>query len=124
MTAKRPAQFDGWTLFKGGTFIVEFTYQDKNGATIDLSSGFSAEMQIRRKTDGTLIATLDSAGGGDGSITLSSSKPNVSGKLDASFTSSLELVDGEKLEYDFKLIGTITEIILEGTINAEVPVTQ
>ena len=44
------------TIEEGTDFNLKLDYKDSNDATIDLSSGYNARMQIRESIGGTLIA--------------------------------------------------------------------
>ena len=71
------------TIEEGTDFNLKLDYKDSNDATIDLSSGFNARMQIRESIGGTLIAWGSSSTdvpSDDTAYNLTSDPPNLSKK--------------------------------------------
>ena len=96
---------------QGSTFALSVAYQDTNNDIIDLSSGYTAAMQLRESTGSasTLMSLTSPA-----EITLNSTSPNIEILVGPTTTSAL---DFDYAVYDLELAQSAsTDKILRGNV--------
>lgn len=97
-----------FTIEQGSAFRRVLTYRDENGALVDLT-GYSARMQIRATTEGSLLVELTTAngrialGGAGGTITLAIDAVTTAA-LTRGGVYDLELLPGGDEEQAFRLV--------------------
>lgn len=102
----------------GATFRRVFTWKDEAGSAINLT-GYTAQMQIRKKKDGDILFTLTSAdgdivlGGAAGTITVEIPAAEILNTLPAAGVWDIELTSGS---------GFVTRL-LEGAVTFSKQVT-
>lgn len=95
---------------QGSSFELEITYKDTNDAVIDLSSAYTAAMQIRESYSST--TTLLSLTNGSG-ITLTNTSPNIKITVGPATTAAL---DFDHAVYDLELVnGAETIKVIRGS---------
>ena len=114
------------TIEEGSDFNLKLDYKDSNDATIDLSSGFNARMQIRESIGGTLIAWGSSSSDvpsddSDSSekhavITMGDSAPNIDISIINTYTVDYTATQFEGAVYDVELFTASTvDRVMEGS---------
>ena len=126
------------TIEEGSDFGLKLDYKDSSDATIDLSSGYNARMQIRESIEGTLIAwgsssTESSLGGSVPSddtaynppdelskkhivITMGDSAPNIDISIAYSYTVNYTASQFEGAVYEVELFTSSTvDRVMEGS---------
>lgn len=96
---------------QGSTFALSVTYQDTDNNVIDLSSGYTAAMQVRESFDSsaTLLSLTSPA-----DITLNQTSPNIEISVGPATTAAL---DFDHAVYDLELVqGASTDKILRGNV--------
>lgn len=91
---------------QGATFNRQYTYADDNRNPIDISSGYTAKMDIRA-ADGTLLATLQTS---DGTIVLGSSTNNITFNVAATVTANWSV---GAYQWDFELKHGSSPVIVD-----------
>jgi hypothetical protein len=111
------------TIDQGATWSVTVTYKDSTGAPINLT-GYTARMQVRANvTSNTVIATLSTTAGSEGTITLGGTAGTVD--LLISATNTAALTTGQYV-YDLELVsgGGVVTRLLEGNFKVSAEVTR
>ena len=114
------------TIEEGSDFNLKLDYKDSNDATIDLSSGFNARMQIRESIGGTLIAWGSSStdvpsDDSDSSekhviVTMGDSAPNIDISIAYSYTVNYTASQFEGAVYEVELFTSSTvDRVMEGS---------
>lgn len=106
-------------LPQGATFSEVITWQDENGAAIDLT-GFAARMKAkRRQSPTTTVINLTTENGG---ITLGGSAGTIT--LGMGATDSAALIAGS-YDYDLEIVssGGLVTRLLQGVVNVTPEVT-
>tara|TARA_R100001244_G_scaffold113583_1_gene84086 strand:- start:79 stop:474 length:396 start_codon:yes stop_codon:yes gene_type:complete len=114
------------TIEEGTDFNLKLDYKDSNDATIDLSSGFNARMQIRESIGGTLIAWGSSStdvpsDDSDSSekhviVTMGDSAPNIDISIAYSYTVDYTASQFEGAVYEVELFTSSTvDRVMEGS---------
>ena len=114
------------TIEEGSDFNLKLDYKDSNDATIDLSSGFNARMQIRESIGGTLIAWGSSGSDvpsddSDSSekhiaVTMGDSAPNIDISIAYSYTVDYTASQFEGAVYEVELFTASTvDRVMEGS---------
>jgi len=107
------------TIITGETFGRVITWQDSSGSPYDLT-GFSARMQLRTKSGGTLVKELNTTSGG---IVLGGSAGTITVSISAADTAALTPQD---MVYDLFVTsgsGIVTRLLV-GSIPVVKSVTQ
>ena len=104
---------------QGSTFALSVTYQDTDNNAIDLSSGYTAAMQVRESFDSTSsLLSLSSPG----EITLNQTGPNIEILVGPATTAAL---DFDHAVYDLELVqAASTDKILRGNVKLVREVTK
>lgn len=98
-------------LEQGSTFELDVNYQDTDGNPLDLSSGYTAAMQIRESYDST--STLLSLTNTNG-ITLGQNNPNIRIAIGPATTAAM---DFDNAFYDLELTSTSSTVkVIRGTV--------
>ena len=107
-----------FTLDQGSTWTLQIVYNDPNGTPINLT-GYTAEMQIRRKFDSdTPVLTLSTANGG---ITI----VGATGTLNLVATDEQAAIDAGLYVYDLELsTGGVRTRLIQGTVTVSGEVTR
>ena len=114
------------TIEEGSDFNLKLDYKDSNDATIDLSSGYNARMQIRESVGGTLIAWGSSSSDvpsddSDSSekhivVTMGDSAPNIDISIAYSYTVDYTASQFEGAVYEVELFTASTvDRVMEGS---------
>jgi len=114
------------TIEKGSDFSLKLDYKDSNDTTIDLSSGYSARMQIRESIGGTLIVWGSSGSGvpsddsdsseKDITITMGSTVPNIDISIPYAYTVNYTATQFEGAVYEVELFTASTvDRVMEGS---------
>ena len=114
------------TIEEGTDFNLKLDYKDSNDATIDLSSGFNARMQIRESIGGTLIAWGSSSSDvpsddSDSSekhivILMGSTAPNIDISIINTYTVDYTATQFEGAVYEVELFTASTvDRVIEGS---------
>jgi hypothetical protein len=114
------------TIEEGTDFNLKLDYKDSNDATIDLSSGYNARMQIRESIGGTLIAWGSSSSDvpsddSDSSekhavITMGDSAPNIDISIAYTYTVNYTATQFEGAVYEVELFTASTvDRVIEGS---------
>lgn len=108
-----PAGNQRITIEQGATLDLRFNWKDSSGDTLDLSSGYTARMQVRRthSETATLLSMTDSDG-----ITLAATSPNIIVARTAAQTAAIATTERILGVWDLELVasdGTVTRL-LEG----------
>ena len=114
------------TIEEGSDFNLKLDYKDSNDATIDLSSGYNARMQIRESVGGTLIAwgssssdvPSDDADSSEKhiSITMGDSAPNIDISIAYSYTVDYTASQFEGAVYEVELFtASSVDRVMEGS---------
>jgi len=111
------------TVEEGADFAMMLDYKDSNDTTIDLSSGFSARIQIRESVSGDLIAWgssgSDTPSDDTGSllkhatVTMGATVPNISIAITGATTNNYTPTQFEGAVYQVELfdVASITRIM-------------
>jgi len=107
-----------FTLDQGSTWTLQIIYNDPSGTPINLT-GYTAEMQIRRKFDSdTAVLTLSTSNGG---ITIT----GPTGTLDLVATDEQADIDPGLYVYDLELsTGGVRTRLIQGTVTVSGEVTR
>jgi hypothetical protein len=107
-----------FTLDQGSTWTLQIVYNDSNGNPVNLT-GYTAEMQIRRKFDSdTAVLTISTSNGG---ITIT----GPTGTLDLIATDEQADIDAGLYVYDLELsIGGVRTRLIQGTVTVSGEVTR
>lgn len=107
-----------FTLDQGSTWTLQIVYNDSNGNPVDLT-GYTAEMQVRRKFDSdTPVLTLSTSNGG---ITI----VPLTGTLNLLATDEQADIDPGLYVYDLELsIGGVRTRLIQGTVTVSGEVTR
>jgi hypothetical protein len=107
-----------FTLDQGSTWTLQIVYKDSNGAPINLT-GYTAEMQVRRKFDSdTAVLTLSTSNGG---ITI----VGATGTLNLIATDEQAAIDPGLYVYDLELsTGGVRTRLIQGTVTVSGEVTR
>lgn len=107
-----------FTLDQGSTWTLQIVYKDSNGAPINLT-GYTAEMQVRRKFDSdTPVLTLSTSNGG---ITI----VGATGTLNLIATDEQAAIDPGLYVYDLELsTGGVRTRLIQGTVTVSGEVTR
>ena len=114
------------TIEEGSDFNLKLDYKDSNDATIDLSSGFNARIQIRESIGGTLIAWGSSStdvpsDDSDSSekhavVTMGDSAPNIDISIVYTYTVDYTATQFEGAVYEVELFTASTvDRVIEGS---------
>ena len=114
------------TIEKGTDFNLKLDYKDSNDATVDLSSGYNARVQIRESIGGTLIAWGSSSSDvpsddADSSekhivITMGDSAPNIDISILYTYTVNYTATQFEGAVYEVELFTASTvDRVIEGS---------
>ena len=109
----------------GETYTLEITYRDSSGAVIDLSSGYTVEIDGRVEADSaTTLFSVDST---TDAVQLSASAPNITLNLTPAITGAIDAPASGV--YDVKVTNTtpnpdVIRYILGGKFNVLLAVTQ
>ena len=96
-------------LERGVTFSLPVHWEDSAGSTVNLSSGYTARLELRDaepESPGTVVLTLTNGSG----ITLAATNPNVTVALTA--TQTRALTAGRSYCYELRLYAGSTEYAL------------
>ena len=107
------------TIEQGSTFSYSLTWKDANGQVRNLSSGWTARLQVRESvtSSSTAISLTSSAG-----ITLSGNTPNIVLGISATDPSALTIKQGV---YDLELVnGSNVYRLLHGNVSVSPEVTR
>jgi hypothetical protein len=107
-----------FTLDQGSTWTLQIVYKDSNGAAVNLT-GYTAEMQVRRKFDSdNPVLTLSTSNGG---ITI----VPLTGTLNLIATDEQADIDPGLYVYDLELsIGGVRTRLIQGTVTVSGEVTR
>ena len=107
-----------FTLDQGSTWTLQIVYKDSNGNPINLT-GYTAEMQVRRKFDSdTAVLTLSTSNGG---ITI----VGATGTLNLIATDEQAAIDPSLYVYDLELsTGGVRTRLIQGTVTVSGEVTR
>lgn len=107
-----------FTLDQGSTWTLQIIYNDPSGTPINLT-GYTAEMQIRRKFDSdTPVLTLSTSNGG---ITI----VGATGTLNLIATDEQAAIDPGLYVYDLELsTGGVRTRLIQGTVTVSGEVTR
>jgi hypothetical protein len=107
-----------FTLDQGSTWTLQIVYKDSNGNPINLT-GYTAEMQVRRKFDSdTAVLTLSTSNGG---ITI----VGATGTLNLIATDEQAAIDPGLYVYDLELsTGGVRTRLIQGTVTVSGEVTR
>lgn len=107
-----------FTLDQGSTWTLQIVYKDSNGVAVNLT-GYTAEMQVRRKFDSdTSVLTLSTSNGG---ITI----VPLTGTLNLLATDEQADIDPGLYVYDLELsIGGVRTRLIQGTVTVSGEVTR
>ena len=114
------------TIEEGSDFNLKLDYKDSNDATVDLSSGFNARIQIRESIGGTLIAWGSSStdvpsDDSDSSekhivILMGSTAPNIDISIINTYTVDYTATQFEGAVYEVELFTASTvDRVIEGS---------
>jgi hypothetical protein len=108
-------------IYRNGTFELDLTYQDSDGCAIDLSSGYTCQIEGRETLDGSSKFEFESDNN-TSNVILSGATPNIKIKMSASDTGAITAGTGV---YDVKLIHSgSTVFLIEGEYEAVEPVSR
>lgn len=108
------------TIEQGSTFTLSINYKDSNGATIDLSTGYTARMQCRVGRDATTtVFSLTDAS----EIALSATDPNLLVTIPATTTAAYDAPLDGVYDIEIEASGVVTKI-LKGRLLIEREVTR
>ena len=107
-----------FTLDQGSTWTLQVVYKDSNGVAVNLT-GYTAEMQVRRKFDSdTPVLTLSTSNGG---ITI----VGATGTLNLVATDEQAAITPGLYVYDLELsIGGVRTRLIQGTVTVSGEVTR
>ena len=107
-----------FTLDQGSTWTLQVVYNDSNGNPVNLT-GYTAEMQVRRKFDSeNSVLTLSTSNGG---ITI----VGATGTLNLLATDEQANIDAGLYVYDLELsIGGARSRLIQGTVTVSGEVTR
>ena len=107
-----------FTLDQGSTWTLQVVYKDSNGVAVNLT-GYTAEMQVRRKFDSdTPVLTLSTSNGG---ITI----VGATGTLNLIATDEQAAIDAGLYVYDLELsTGGVRTRLIQGTVTVSGEVTR
>ena len=107
-----------FTLDQGSTWTLQVVYKDSNGVAVNLT-GYTAEMQVRRKFDSdTPVLTLSTSNGG---ITI----VGATGTLNLVATDEQAAIDAGLYVYDLELsTGGVRTRLIQGTVTVSGEVTR
>jgi hypothetical protein len=107
-----------FTLDQGSTWTLQIVYKDSNGNPVNLT-GYTSEMQIRRKFDSdTPVLTLSTSNGG---ITI----VPLTGTLNLIATDEQAAIDPGFYVYDLELsIGGVRTRLIQGQVTVSGEVTR
>ena len=107
-----------FTLDQGSTWTLQVVYKDSNGVAVNLT-GYTAEMQVRRKFDSdTPVLTLSTSSGG---ITI----VGATGTLNLIATDEQADIDPGFYVYDLELsIGGVRTRLIQGQVTVSGEVTR
>jgi hypothetical protein len=107
-----------FTIDQGATWTLNITYKDSTGTAINLT-GYTAEMQVRRKFDSdTPVLTLSTSNGG---ITI----VGATGTLNLVATDEQAAIDAGLYVYDLELsTGGVRTRLIQGTVTVSGEVTR
>ena len=107
-----------FTLDQGSTWTLQVVYKDSNGVAVNLT-GYTAEMQIRRKFNSdTPVLTLSTSNGG---ITI----VPLTGTLNLLATDEQANIDPGFYVYDLELsIGGVRTRLIQGQVTVSGEVTR
>jgi len=122
------------TIEEGTDFNLKLDYKDSNDATVDLSSGYNARMQIRESIGGTLIAWGSSStdvpsDDSDSSekhivILMGSTAPNIDISIINTYTVDYTATQFEGAVYEVELFTASTvDRVIEGSAHLALRVT-
>lgn len=105
-----------FTVECGTDFSLALVYQNASGVAIDVSSGYTAKMDIRTALGGSSVATLTSSSGitlgANGAITIALTDTQTTGIAAGRYVYDLELTTG-----------STTSRIIEGNVTFKGQVT-
>jgi hypothetical protein len=107
-----------FTIDQGSTWTLQIVYNDSNGNPINLT-GYTAEMQVRRKFDSdTAVLTLSTSNGG---ITI----VPLTGTLNLVATDEQAAIAAGLYVYDLELsTGGVRTRLIQGTVTVSGEVTR
>ena len=122
------------TIEEGSDFNLKLDYKDSNDATVDLSSGFNARIQIRESIGGTLIAWGSSStdvpsDDSDSSekhavVAMGDSAPNIDISIVNTYTVDYTATQFEGAVYEVELFTASTvDRVIEGSAHLALRVT-
>ena len=112
-------------FYKGETFVLSITYKDGTGCALDLSSGYTAQVDGRlTASTGSTVWTVSTSDSSGTVIALSAGSPNIVITLTSAYTGTLTPGSGV---WDLKLSNSgnsSAEYLLGGSYTINDPVTE